>query len=195
IKDRFQVDDRQRVGRVGGAEIRITDLPWDQDAPEKSSIKYPSDLCLRKPATDVVVVGSAMMRSGDRFKVLDVLVRVGPVQKALRVFGARVWYKGLIGLSPGPSASVESVPVTWELAYGGSDFEDPKHPLEESRNPVGRGLVRDSSKLENKPAPQIEDPRALISGPRSCPAPAGVGAIGRHWMPRRQYTGTMDARW
>ena len=89
----------------------------------------------------------------------------------------------------------ESVPVKWELAYGGADYTDPKSPLEEHRNPVGTGLVRDASELLHRPAPQIEDPRDLITSAHSRPAPAGLGPIARHWAPRRAYAGTYDEAW
>ena len=46
-------------GRIPGAQVRLVDEPWEPEA-EKSSIRYPSDLFLRKPSTDVVVVGSAV---------------------------------------------------------------------------------------------------------------------------------------
>jgi hypothetical protein len=30
---------------------------------------------------------------------------------------------------------------------------------------------------------------------RDAPAPAGIGAVGRHWEPRRRYAGTYDEVW
>jgi hypothetical protein len=41
----------------------------------------------------------------------------------------------------------------------------------------------------------IEDPANLIASVRTRPAPAGFGAIGRHWEPRRRFVGTYDAAW
>src|SRR5690606_1156027 len=119
------------VSRAGGAEIRIADEPWDPDAPETSSIKYPSDLCLRKPSTDVVVVGSAMAPYRQAVRELDVRVRVGPVQKALRVVGPRAWYRAAVGrmklTEPQP---FESTTLKWEHAWGGADYEsDPQRPI------------------------------------------------------------------
>jgi hypothetical protein len=124
-----------------------------------------------------------------------VLVRVGPVEKALRVFGPRVWRAGLTGLALTSPEPFERLDLRWELAYGGADFEEGQRPLEEARNPAGRGVARDPKKLAGLPGPQIEDPRDLIKSHRSHPAPAGVAAIGRHWLPRRSYLGTIDERW
>lgn len=197
VKERFVASRRGQLSRVGGAPIRIADEPWDPDAPESSSIKYPSDLCLRKPSTDVVVVGSAMAPYRQPVRKLDVSIRVGPVRKQIRVFGPRAWYKaGLQTMALTDPTPTESVALKWENAWGGADYEsDPERPLEEPRNPVGRGLVRDPAELEGKAGPSVEDPTDLVKNHRSRPKPAGVGAIGRHWEPRRRYAGTCDEMW
>ncbi|HEX8699676.1 MAG TPA: DUF2169 domain-containing protein [Myxococcaceae bacterium] len=197
IKELFGIEPgRGRVDRLGGAEVRYADEPWDKDKPETSSIKLPADVCLRKPATDVLVVGYAVSPGHQPVTELDVHVEVGPVSKSLRVFGTRVWYRGALGMTLGPAQPFTSLPLRWELAYGGFDVSDPSQPpLEEPRNPLGRGLVRDVKALVHQPGPQIEDARNLISNTRTRPEPAGVGAIGRHWAPRRGFTGTMDERW
>lgn len=195
IKQRFQVDQRGQVARVEGAQVRLADEPWDEDKPDKSSIKYPADACVRKPSTDVIVTGSAVAPAKRNATSLDVTVRVGALERRLRVFGLRVWYKGIAGLSLSPPQPFEELPLRWEYAYGGFDDSNPEKPLEEARNPVGRGIARDPSTLVHQPAPAIEDPADLISTHRSKPEPAGVGPLGRHWAPRRSYLGTMDERW
>jgi hypothetical protein len=188
IKELFAVDARQRVERLGGAEIRLTDEPWEPDKPETSSIKLPSDLCAFKQSTDVVIVGSAVAPDRARVRSLDVYARVGPVEKSLRVHGTRAFYLGARGLALSPPEPFEEVPLRWELAYGGSDFTDPKHPVEEPRNPVGRGVARNPRQLVNTAGPQIEDPDHPT-------VPANTAPLGRHWEPRRRYVGTYDETW
>jgi hypothetical protein len=195
VKQLFAVDRRDRVSRVGGAKIRLADEPWDPDAPDVSSVRLPSDVCIRKPSTDVLVVGAAVGVYRPPVTHLDVLVRVGPVQKALRVFGQRVWYRALTGLALTPPEPFESLPLRWEYAYGGFDDADPEKPVEEPRNPVGCGVTQKAGTLVDKVGPRIEDPVHLIVNERTRPAPAGVGALGRHWEPRRSYVGTRDERW
>jgi hypothetical protein len=171
--------------------IRMADVPWGE--PEKSSILYPADLCLRKPGTDVVVVAKAYAPEGKAVPSFDAGVRVGPVAKSLRIFGLRVWQAGGGGLSaPRPISEIE---LRYDFAWGGLDASDPAHVVEEPRNPVGLGVARDPSALTHQPAPSIEDPAVPIATHRTRPPPAGVGAIGRHWEPRRRYVGTYDARW
>ncbi|UQA55431.1 DUF2169 family type VI secretion system accessory protein [Polyangium aurulentum] len=171
--------------------IRAADVPWGD--PEKSSIKYPSDLCIAKPGTDVVVVAAAHAPEGNAVPFFDAGVRVGPLEKIVRVFGLRVWEAKGNGLSaPRPTTGIE---LRYDYAWGGLDVSDPLHPVEEPRNPVGLGIARDPATLTHKPAPFIEDPLQPIRSASARPPPAGLGAIGRHWEPRRRYLGTYDTAW
>jgi hypothetical protein len=194
IKQRFGVDLDGAVKREPGAEVKLSDELWDEEKPEGSSLKYASDLCLRKPATDVVVKAEAMSPGKQPQRELDVLVRVGGVERALRVFGARVWYKGLTGLAFTPPEPFEAMPLKWELSFGGRDTSTGTL-LEEPRNPVGAGFVADTSALVHQPLPNVEDPRALIKNEKSRPKPAGVAPIMHHWAPRKDYAGTHDDYW
>src|SRR5688500_5333083 len=98
IKQRFEVTRRPVVRRVSGAQVYFADEPWDPSAPATSTIKYPSDVCLYKPSTDVIVVGSAMSYGRRPQRELMVSVRVGRVSRAVRVLGPRVWQRGLMGM-------------------------------------------------------------------------------------------------
>jgi len=172
-------------------KIRFADVPWGD--PDKSSILYPADVCLRKPGTDVIVVAKAYAPGGKPVPSFDAGVRVGPLQKIVRVFGLRVWQAGGNGLSaPRPVAEME---LRYDHAWGGIDASDPADVEEEARNPVGTGVTRDLDALTHQPAPSIEDVAQPILTARTRPPPAGLGAIGRHWEPRRKYVGTYDARW
>ncbi|MGK3992004.1 DUF2169 family type VI secretion system accessory protein [Sorangium sp. So ce1024] len=171
--------------------IRCADVPWGD--PERSSIKYPADLCIAKPGTDVVVVAAAHAPGGRAVPFFDAGVRLGALEKIVRIFGLRVWQAKGAGLSdPRPTTGIE---VRYDYAWGGLDQSDPSSPVEEPRNPVGMGIARDPAALTHKPAPFIEDPTDLIGSLSTRPAPAGLGAIGRHWEPRRRYLGTYDAAW
>lgn len=171
--------------------LRLADIPWGE--PEVSSIAYPADLCIRKPGTDVIVVGKAYAPRDQPVPAFDVRVEVGALARSLRVTGPRVWAASGQSLTkPAPLAELE---LRYEYAWGGYDDSDPDDVVEEPRNPIGRGKVRDPATLTHAPAPQIEDPAHPITTFRTEPAPAGLGAIGRHWEPRRRYAGTYDAAW
>ncbi|MDC3956953.1 DUF2169 domain-containing protein [Polyangium jinanense] len=171
--------------------IRGADVPWG--VPEKSSIKYPSDLCITKPGTDVIVVAAAHAPEGKAVPSFDAGVRVGPLEKIVRVFGLRVWEAKGSGLSsPRPTTGIE---LRYDHAWGGLDTSDLLRPVEEPRNPVGLGIARDPETLTHKPAPFIEDPLHPIRSASTRPPPAGLGALGRHWEPRRRHLGTYDDAW
>jgi len=171
--------------------IRFVDIPWEKDRPE--SIAFPADLCLRKPGTDVILVSKACAPGGKAVPSFDVRVEVGPLQKSLVVFGRRLWVENGSALtSPQPIAEIE---MRYDHAWGGRCDEPPGVPVEEPRNPIGMGVVRDPSALTHRPAPNIEDPSHPIRSVRTRPPPAGISAIGRQWEPRRRYAGTYDETW
>jgi hypothetical protein len=156
-----------------------------------TSVKYPSDRFTEKPGTEVILVGRAFPPRGDKVvSHLDVSVRVESgtqtVKKAVRVFGKRVWTKKMMSVAPGPPAPIqEPIPLEYELAKGGVD---PRHDTDEKGrdpvNPVGVGHRVDPNTLIGEPAHQLE--------PIEGAAPAGFGAIHRHWSPRKELYGTID---
>ena len=52
-------------------------------------------------------------------RVLDVRLRVGPVHKAVRVFGNRRWERAGSSWRATPPEPFEHVPLRWELSFGG----------------------------------------------------------------------------
>lgn len=175
----------------------FADEYWGE--PGASSLKYASDIHLCKPSTDVVLVGQAWATRPPRVPVLDVSLSVAERRKDLRVFGNRQWRAGFGSLSMSPPEPFESMPITYERAYGGVHVVDPQKPevLAEERNPVGVGFLgkRDSRALAGQPLPNIEDPKAPIRNPGDAVSPAGFGFIAPSWLPRRSFAGTYDEAW
>jgi hypothetical protein len=167
------------------------DVPWGE--PAIASIAYPTDVFLRRPGTDVFVVGEACALDDREVPSFDAVVKAGPLEKIVRVFGLRVWEANGAGLTP--PGKIKRIELRYDYAWGGFDVSDPQKPVEEARNPVGMGHVRDPKKLTHQPAPQLEDPRALIKDIRTMPPPCSLGPIGRHYQPRRGFAGTYDDDW
>jgi hypothetical protein len=187
-------------GEISIAEKQAAIHPAEEfrGEPGESSILHDAELGPAKPSTDVFLLGSALApRPGTRS--MDVSFRAGPVGRTARVFGERRW-DSLMGIETidGPNP-FDAVPLIFENAFGGKDAsaEDPKHHGEEARNPVGKGFRSEKSRASFDGAllPSIEDPRHLLTKPGQGIEPAGFGPIGRHWMPRRRYAGTYDAKW
>lgn len=177
-------------------QVPVTLADQHYGEPPISSIRRPSDVCLGKPGTDVVLVGSAWAPGGKPTWQMDVSISVGPVGRTVRVFGDRVWDAGAAGASVAWVAPFERVPLVWERAFGGTD-ETERGLVADSRNPVGRGFRAPGSArpLSGLPMPNLEDPAAPISGPRDAPAPACFAPLAAHWEPRRSYAGTYDEAW
>lgn len=171
--------------------IRMADVPWGE--PEKSSILFPSDLCVRKPGTDVIVVGEGFAPNEVPVPYFDVAVRAGYLQKALRVYGLRVWEAAGRGISA--PRNIDRIQLRYDYAWGGFDDSNPEKIIEEARNPIGMGCVGNPDSLTHQPAPNIEDVANPISNWKTRPPPAGIGAIGRHWEPRRSHVGTYNEAW
>jgi hypothetical protein len=175
--------------------IRAVDVPTS-DRPS-ASIRFPSDLVDDKPGTDVVLVGTAYPPRGKEVTEQVVSLRVtGPthaLSKSVKVFGARVWHSGLLGITPGPAAPLGPTPLVYELSYGGVDDADHRNVTIDRRNPAGTGHVSDRARLLGLAAPAIESARPTLG--TSSPTPAGFGAIAVGWEPRVARFGTPDAKW
>jgi hypothetical protein len=188
IKQRYRYSSRRTLP-IAGAEVLPVDVPW----PDAKAVQVPSDYCLIKPSTDIVVAGHAVAPA--EVPEFDAMIRVDGTEGAIHVTGPRLWYSSLGAWFVTPPRPVSRVPVMWDLAWGGSDLENPKRPAMERRNPIGRGVVRDLDVLEKAFAPQIEQVGRPIRSPRDNHVPAGLGAIGADFAPRQGYAGTYDDEW
>lgn len=164
----------------------------------QSSLRYESDILGVKPTTDILVHGAALAPPGRKVTTLDVSLRVGAINKRLRVTGDRAWIKGAL---EGPRISVpepfDEMPLTYERAYGGWDRSaaDAKDHRLEGRNPVGTGFSVREENCAALRVPNIEYPDQLISRWNDRPSPAGFNAVDCAWSPRRELAGTYDENW
>lgn len=187
-------------GALALAEEQEPPLPAEEfyGEPGESSVRREAELTPPKPATDVVLLGSAVApRPGTR--QMDVSVRVGPVSKTVRVFGPRRWDRGIGGPSASEPEVFDRIPLLYENAYGGKDLspEDPKNHAQEPFNPVGRGFRAKGSHAEwaGAPLPNLESPAKLCKSPGDRVPPQGFGFVARDWQPRLGYAGTYDDAW
>ena len=188
---------------VSGLVLSDTQLPYSASGefwaePDTSSYKFEPEVAFTKLTTDIALVGHAIpTESGSR--VMDVGLKVGPVQKVVRVFGDRFWVKQggqIFATKPKPFTTM---PLVYEKAFGGWDKadNDENNWRYEPRNPVGMGFGDPLRFVEEGkvPIPNIEDPQHLIRNYGDTPPPAGFGFISPNWQPRAQYAGTYDEKW
>ena len=170
--------------------VRHADIPWDEETP--ASLALPCDAFVSKPGTDVVAMAVAHAVHGEPCTELEAGVKVGSMTQTLRVLGPRVWEAS--GAAISTPTKMTSLDLRFDYAWGGYDDSDPDNIVEEAYNPVGRGVARDPATLSYLPAPRIENPTSPVRD-RSGGEVAGIGVVGRHWSPRREFTGTHDATW
>lgn len=173
------------------AQPQQEDIFWGD--PTESSLRLPSDYHPGKAATDVIMIGQACAQEQRPVRQLNVDLSIGTIRKAVRVFGNRVWDRGLIS-SPDVFTTM---PIVYERAFGGLDILDGQVRAAELRNPVGVGFAgkRGSDDMDNSPLPNVECPRHLIQSLKDNPVPAGFAAIASNWQPRVTYAGTYDEAW
>ncbi len=175
--------------------IALSDQLYDKK--EGGGIRYENDLIPYKPKTDVVLSGKAYAPEGKPAKAVDVLLKVGPVKKHLRVFGRRLWnYAGVLSkrYTITDTESFEVCPLRYTEAFGGIDAASGEYC---DRNMNGKGFYSENTKtkLTGWPLPRIEDPRHLIKTPKDHPKPVGFDFYHRSWQPRAACAGTYDEKW
>jgi len=165
--------------------------------PTATSLVEESDLCPTRPATDVLLRGTAWSPGGAEAPAWEVSIRVGSAFRRARVTGPRWWERARGGAwcltEPLPCAAV---PLRYELAYGGV-ARDGEREARCEENPVGVGFAPPwwRERRDRFEAPRME----LVDDPvRDVDRPVGVagfGPLGRAWLPRRALAGTFDAGW
>ncbi len=196
VKGTFSLGQTVQLAEKQRAVVLADDY-WGE--PGTSSVKYASEAHLSKPSTDVVVIGEACAPGQRPVTQLDVSIAVADRKKTIRVFGDRVWEKGLFGMKMSDPAPFETMPLVYERAFGGIHLVDPdkNEVVFEPRNPVGRGFAgkRKNTELDGMKLPNLEDPTSLITKPTQTPAPAGCGFVSPAWEPRKSHAGTYDDVW
>src|ERR1039457_6099236 len=160
--------------------------------PETTSYRYEPEGAFYKPATDIVLIGSAFAPVNHATEVTAAM-RVGSLEKIVRVVGDRYWIKAMGSISMTRTAEFESIPLIYERAFGGWDRTNPNPDLHlfEPRNTVGTGFIAANGIFQQAvPLPNIEDPRYPISGIHDTPPPAGFGFTSPNWLPRASFAGT-----
>lgn len=165
--------------------------------PESSSFKYEPECAFAKVATDVVLIGHAQAPSPQSTEV-RVSLRVGPLQKTVRVVGERTWFKSLGQVSMTRPLPFERIPLRYERAFGGWDrsHPEPQQHRFEPRNPVGVGFRASTRNFEEGlRLPNLEDPEDPLVRFGQVVRPAGFGFLRPDWQPRASLAGTYNETW
>lgn len=167
--------------------------------PGSSAPLHEIDFAPRKPACEVLLVGSAHAPEGRAVTHLRVGLRVGPMRKSFDVVGDRVWEVGLGSIGASLPQHFVRMPVSYDVAFGGLDSnkEDPTEHDAYRANPVGRGWHRylKAAWVDGTPLPNTEETGSVVSAPGESYTPMALGPLGRGWPQRARFAGTYDQPW
>lgn len=167
--------------------------------PGLSAPVYEVDFAPHKPFVDVLLLGSAHAPHGRPTTRVETGIRIGNWSKRIAVVGARQWDCGLATLRATPAEPFVTQPISYDVAYGGTDLahEDPSQHAAYMANPVGVGFHKHLKKawVDGKPLPRTEEIGRSVSDPDSDYAPMSYGPLGRGWSSRSRFAGTYDDEW
>lgn len=167
--------------------------------PGFSAPLYEIEYAPRKPRCDVLLNGSAHSPGGRPVERVTVKLRVGNWSKSFDVVGKRTWRGGMMGLSASPAEPFAVQPISYNVAFGGTDKTNPDVAKQRTYllNHVGIGY-HDNSNVQSivgQPLPLTEEVGKPINNPKGNYKPMAFGPLGRAWQPRIKFAGTYDQNW
>lgn len=185
--------------------FNLVDIYYDHGDPERTTVKYESDMAPYKVATDVIIIGKAYAPQGRSLNQMDVSLEIAEYKKTLRVIGDRkcIYQKKKPPQFTDPMPFTE-MEIRYEKAYGGKDQRSrPDLPFYYPRNPMGKGMAIKNipEVVEGLPLPNLEDPEDLLTPERVIleemtrwnhqPLPQGFGWFPKTWYPRCSFVGSI----
>lgn len=178
-------------------DLELNDLWAGEEL--RSELLYPSDLIPYKPATDVMVVGTARPEGGQACpQWLAQLYIEHKLNKIVRLLGPREWqHQGRQGWQLSPPTATDAVPLRWQRAWGGmlgdGDEPDSLWPA----NPLGMGFLGPQAPDPERryPAPQLELPDQPLTAIDQPIAAAGFMPVPGCFAERLALAGTYDEQW
>ncbi|WP_182867483.1 DUF2169 family type VI secretion system accessory protein [Rhodopirellula sp. JC639] len=156
------------------------------------------DFVPTKPKAEVLLNGSAYAPGGIPAERVTVALTLGGLSKQFDVVGNRTWQPGLRSAKPSPPEPFTSLPITYDVAFGGlDDTDDPSRHQAYRDNPIGVGFharPRHPS-VQDRPLPNTEESSHPVVDPKGNYRPMSFGPIGRSWPPRIGFAGTYDEAW
>ena len=167
--------------------------------PGLSAPAYEVDFAPRKHACDILLLGCAHAPQGRPVGRCEVGIRIGDWQKVFAVVGERHWEAGIGGVSAAPPLAFVRQPISYDVAFGGTDLrhEDPGQHAAFMPNPVGRGFHKHlrAGWVDGAPLPATEEVGQAVRDPGGNYRPMAFGPVGRGWSTRSCFAGTYDDAW
>src|SRR5664279_2929912 len=107
-----------------------------------SEVIAETDLVAYKPFTDIVILGKAKTPQGKQAYHLDVSVKIGSIEKTIRVFGERsLESRALRGVSIIDPMPFSEIAIGYKNAYGGIAMSKNGTLFSFPPNPIGKGFT------------------------------------------------------
>jgi hypothetical protein len=197
VKATYQWDDEGKLSLAEDQPDLVVQDEYETE-PLESSLRYVTDLVPFKPATDVLITGTAKAPNEKPVKEWVAGIVVGGIKKGVRLVGPRHWqHKTLTGWKLSEPELCNSVHLCWENTWGGK-LADPKSEKDIFwRNPLGKGFHGKAALDKDKTyaAPQIEDFVHPITDINSEQQPVGFGPMDNFFHDRSRLAGTFDENW
>lgn len=198
VKATYAIPRSAEAAALAAEQVPLTEADEFTGEPGFSAPLHETDYAHRKPFCDVLLNGSAYAPDGRPADSVPVSMHVGSVRKSFWVFGDRKW-EGLVTVFPSDPEPFVKQPISYDLAYGGSDFdeEDPDKRDTYTPNPIGVGFypIRSAAQLAGKPLPTTAETSQPIVDTNGKYKPMAFGPVGRNFFPRLRFAGTYDQEW
>jgi len=179
VRIRYELADNKQLV-IASEKNKLTSLRQDIIEDEYGNLE--PDIFFSRTGTDLMIFGDAVSDKG-KVKNLMVTVTAGDYQLSMMVIGNRIWEKRNSksqDLTPSEPEPFEKMPMTYKNAFGGkakTEYGD----LPFADNPLGKGYYLTKEEAENKPLPNIENPKALIKQWNEQPEPVGIAPYPSNW--------------
>jgi len=160
VRVRYQIEINNQLTLITSGEKALKDIRREPVEDEFGIIE--SDLFFPRTATDLIIIGNAISTKGPVSQMM-VNASAGPYNETLLVTGDRIWEKRLMSkkLYPSTPELFESMPLKYELAFGGSAVTPQgEHPY--PSNPIGKGYYISKNEALGNPLPNIENPKDML---------------------------------
>ena len=190
---------RQRPRPIEPTPLLSADVYYGE--PGLSAMRCSHDLARFKPACDILFDACAHAPEGRAVRALGVRAQVGGWSKQLKVVGARIWKKALMGYDTSAPQAFTSMPLHYGFAFGGDRVyrgaQDQMLTEVYASNPVGIGWggSHTLAQVADQPAPCLEDLSDAVTRPDGKHKAMALNPIGAHWPERQRFGGTYDAQW
>lgn len=199
VKGTFVLPRTGEAVRLADDQLPLVMADTFSGEPGFSAPVHEADFAPRKPACDVLLLGSAYAGAGSEVRRRRVTFGVGPMQKTIEVVGPRTWQVSARGVTASRPEHFPRLPLSYDVAFGGTDRRgaDPSAHDAYADNPVGRGWFkhRHADGMDGAPLPSTEEPGQPITDPHGSYRPMAFGPLARAWPARARYAGTYDQRW